>query len=162
MSAGRTLPGWLDAEPEERVWLHVTPSKSLVLVGVALGFVLLVVVSVIVGTLGDILVGRTLSAVMLVSLVGLLVGPFLLSERREYLLTDRRVVRRSALTRRDETELRVEAVDSVALEQSTWQQWVGVGDVRFVAGGGAPDLRFAHLDEPAQVFQQVSDRLAGE
>lgn len=161
-AAGSAPPGWLDPDPDETVWLRTSPSKSLILVGVALGVVVLVVVSAIVGMLGDRLVGRVLSAAMLVTLVALLVGPIWYAGRREYVLTNRQVIDRAALPWRADTRLAVDDVDEVSLEQSRWEAWIGVGDLRFSPPADAGDLRFAYLDEPHLVYEQVSERLAGD
>lgn len=158
-SAEVPAPDWLDVEPGETVWLHASPSKSLVLVGVGIGFVVLVGVSALVGALGDVLIGRALSAVMLVSLLLLLIGPFLLSERREYVLTNSRVIEKPALPWRSDTWIPIENVEAVSLEQSSWEGYMGIGDLRFDTVHNAHDLRFAYLDDPHLVFEKVSERL---
>lgn len=161
-TAGASVPTWLDPEPDETVWVRASPSKSLILVGVALGVVILVAVSVIVGALGHRLVGRVLSAGMLVTLVALLIGPIWYAGRREYVLTSRRIIDRAALPWREGTQLAVDDVDQVSLEQSRWEGWIGVGDVRFIPHDDTGDLRFAYLEDPHLVFEQVSERLAGD
>lgn len=160
-TGGLAAPEWLDTGPEETVWLRASPSKNLILVGVAIGFVVLVLVSAIVGALGDRLVGRVLSAGMLVTLVALLVGPFWYAGRREYVLTSRQVVDRAALPWREERRMAVDDVDQVALEQSSWKGWIGVSDIRFTDDDGG-DLRFAYLDDAPRVFEQVTERLADD
>lgn len=161
-AAGSSAPAWLDPEPDETVWLRASPSKSLILVGVGVGVVVLVAVSAIVGALGDRLIGRVLSAGMLVTLVAFLIGPIWYADRREYVLTSRQVIDRAAFPWQADTRLAVDDVDEVSLEQSRWEDWIGVGDIRFSAQADTGDLRFAYLDEPHLVFERVSERLAGD
>lgn len=150
-------PEWLRLEPDETVWLRATPSKNLLLAGVGVGFVLLVVGSVGVGVVGDLRTGRLLSASMLAVILGLLGGVFLLTERREYVLTSERAYRRVGLTSETVEDVALDRIRDVSLEQSTWQRWIGVGSLQFVAEDPDEDVRFAFVENPHHVFKRVTE-----
>lgn len=153
-------PPWLDLEPEEDLWLVATPSKNLLLAGVGVGFAVLIVGSVVVAVVGDIVTGRLLSAVMLAAIVVLLAWVYVLTERGAYVMTSDRVIVRPGLPWRSARTVPLARVADVAFEQSWWERWVHVGDVRFEIDGGEPALRFAFVEDPRFVFEGASERLA--
>lgn len=148
-------PDWLDLGPDETVRLRTSPSKNLLLAGVGLGFALLVVGSAFVGAQGDIATGRLVSAAMLLVLVGLIAGPYLVSERREYVLTSARAVVYAGLPRPSSRSVTMDDVVEVTVEERWWERWIGVGCVRFVTAGDEPDLRFAYVENPTAVLERV-------
>lgn len=150
----------MDLGPDETVQLRTSPSKNLLLAGVGVGFVMLVVGSAFVGAQGDIATGRFVSAAMLLVLVGLLAVPYLVAERREYVLTTAKAVDHAELPWRSSRSLPLDAVIEVTIQQRWWERWIGVGCVRFVAEGGEPDLRFAFVENPAAVLERVPAAVA--
>lgn len=160
MSPDHGGPDWLDLGPDETVRLRTSPSKNLLLAGVGVGLVLLVVGSAFVGAQGDIATGRLVSAAMLVVLVGLLAGPYLVAERREYVLTSARAIDHAALPWRSRRSVSLDAVEEVTVEQRRWERWIGVGCVRFAVDGDEPDIRFAFVGNPTGVLERASAALA--
>lgn len=153
-------PDWLDLGPDETVRLRTSPSKNLLLAGVGLGFVLLVVGSAFVGAQGDIATGRLVSAAMLLILVGLVAVPYLMAERREYVLTTARAVDHAGLPWRSSRSLPLDAVAEVTFEQRWWERWIGVGCVRFATDSDEPDLRFAFVEDPTAVLERLPATVA--
>jgi len=139
----------------ERVWLRATPSTNLVLASLAVGFVLLVAMSVVVGTLTDLATGRAVSFAVLVLIVALLVTASLVTRRREYVLTSDRACVATGLRSKRVSAIAIENVRDVRVEQSTWQRWVDIGDLRFVADDGTA-VRFAFVDDPAALQEYVA------
>lgn len=150
-------PEWLRLDPDETVWFRASPSKNLLLAGVGVGFVILVVGSVGVGVVGDLSTGRLLSAAMLAVIVGLLGGVSLLTERREYVLTNKHAYKRAGLTARTVENVDLDRISDVTLEQPMWQHWVGVGSLHFVTEGTDEDLRFAFVENPRHAFKRATE-----
>ncbi|WP_396611323.1 PH domain-containing protein [Haloferax sp. S1W] len=146
-------PAWLTLADSEQVWVRTAPSRNLVLAALATGFVLLLVMSVTVSAMDDLQTGRAVSFTVLLLIVGLLVVAFLITKRNEYVLTSDRVCTGVGLRSKRVTAVAVRDVQDVTVEQSTWQQLVNVGTVRFVAGGD--DLRFSLVGNPVYLQQQV-------
>lgn len=154
------MPPWLDLEPAEELWLLAAPSKNLLLAGVGGGFAALVVGSVVVAVVGDIVTGRLISAVMLAAIVVLLAWLYVLTERGGYAITSDRVIVRAVPPWRSHHAVPLASVEDVAFEQSWWERWVRVGDVRFETDGAQPDVRFAYVEDPQFVFERASARMA--
>jgi uncharacterized membrane protein YdbT with pleckstrin-like domain len=140
----------------ERVWLRATPSTNLVLASLAVGFVLLVAMSVVVGTLTDLATGQAVSFAVLVFIVALLVAAYVVTQRREYVLTSDRACVGIGLTSKRVTSVAIEDIRNVRVEQSTWQQWVDIGDLRFVADDGTT-VRFAFIDDLAALHEYAAE-----
>lgn len=155
-------PEWVRLDPDETVGLRASPSKNLLLAGVDVGFVILIVGSVGAGIVGDLRTGRLLSAAMLAVIVAVLGGAFLLTERREYVLTSKRAYKRTGLISRTVAGVELDEVRGVSLEQSAWQRWIGVGSLQFVTEGTDDDMRFTFIENPHHVFERVSEYVASE
>jgi membrane protein implicated in regulation of membrane protease activity len=144
----------------ERVWLRATPSTNLVLASLAVGFVLLVAMSIVVGTLTDLATGQAVSFVILVLIVALLVAAYLVTERREYVLTSNRACVGTGLRSKWVSAIAIGNVRDVRVEQSRWQRWVDIGDLRFVTDDGTT-VRFAHVDDPAALHEHAVEIVEG-
>lgn len=152
-------PPWLELAKGEDLWLRTSPSKNLLLAGVGVGFALLIVGSVVVGAVGDVSTGRLVSAVMLALIVGLLASVYVLSERREYVLTSDRVITRAALPRRPRRDVPLTRVEDITIEQSAWERWIRVGRVRFEIDSQEPDVLFSFVQDPHFVFERATESL---
>lgn len=144
-------PEWLTLEDDEQVWLRATPSTNLVLASLAVGFVLLLAMSVVVGFLADLATGRAMSFAVLVLIVALLGAAYVVIKRREYVLTSKRASIGVGLRSKRVSSVAIEDVRDVRVEQSGWQRWVDIGDLRFVADEGT--VRFAFVDEPTDLYE---------
>lgn len=146
-------PEWLSVSDGERVWLRVSPSRNLVLVALTVGFVLLLMMSVTVSAMGDLGTGRAVSLTVLLFIVALLVGAFLYIRHREYVLTSERVCAGVGLITKRTRAVDLGEVEEVTVEQSTWQQLVNLGTLRFASGEG--DVAFELVENPARLHQQA-------
>lgn len=153
MSNGVSPPAWLDLAPEEHVLVRTTPSSNLVLVGLIVGVVLMVAMAVVVGFLTSRATGRPLSFTVLLLVVGLIAATFLLTKRREYVVTDRRVCAAVGFLDREVSECPLGEVTDLAVEQSTWQQLFNVGTLRFETDG--EDVTFRLLEDPTGVQSRL-------
>lgn len=155
MSASRpeTGPEWLSLGQAETVALRAAPSKNLVLAALGAGMVLVVVVSVVVATLGNILMGRILSFAVLVFVLALLGGIYLVVHRWEYAVTSDRVCAVRGFRSRTARCVPRADVRDVTFEQSRWQRLVDVGDLLFVTDDGV--VRFRAVGNPRHVYEQV-------
>lgn len=134
--------------------LRVAPSRKLLLAAFALAFVILVVLSILVGLVSDVGTGRRLSWVIVVLTVGTILYAFYTIRRREYVVTDRRALVGVGLRSKRVDEVTLDAVDDVVVERTTWQKWLGTGDVRLEAGASRT-LTFAFVERPHTVSEQV-------
>lgn len=146
-------PEWLALEDGEQVWLWESPSRNLVLVALAAGFALLLAMSVVVSTMADVGTGRAVSLTVLLVIVGLLVAAFLVIKRSEYVLTSDRICTGVGLRSKRVTTVDLADVRDVTVEQSTWQNVVNVGTLRFVTDGD--DLTFTMVRDPSVLHQQA-------
>lgn len=146
-------PEWLTLEDGERVLLRVSPSRNLILAALAVGFVLLLAMSVFVSTMTDLRTGRVVSLAVLLLIVGLLVAAFLHIRRNEYVLTDEGVYTGTGLASKRVASAGHDEVSDVTVEQSSWQQLANVGTLRFVVDGG--DLTFGFVDRPTYLYQDA-------
>lgn len=152
-------PEWVTLSPEERVWLVASPSTNLVLASLAVGFALLVVMSVGVGFTASLETGRAVSFVTLVAIVALLVGAYGLTRTRQYVLTSERALAGVGLRETRTESVALGAVDDVAVRQSGWQRPLDIGTVRVVTAEGAVEFRL--IGSPHEVARQV-ERLAAD
>lgn len=148
-----TSPDWLSLGDGERVRLTASPSRNLVLAALGVGFVLLIVMSVAVSSVMDLETGREVSFFVLLLIVGLLVAAFAFTHRSEYVLTTDRVCAGIGLGSKRVASLPVDEVNDVTIEQSSWQQLVNIGTLRFVTDG--QDLAFSLVGHPAYLHQEV-------
>lgn len=151
-------PEWTTLAQGEQVWLRTTPSTNLVLAALALGFAILVAMSVVVGFFLNIAAGRVVSFAGLVLIVALLVAAYAVTRTRDYLLTSERVCTAVGLTDKRVTSADLEDVRDVTIEQSNWQRAVNVGTLRFVVDG-SEDIEFGFVEDPHSVYEQALDFL---
>lgn len=149
-----TTPDWLDSRSDEYVLLRASPSPNLVLASVIFGVLSMVAMALLVGFVTGVRTGRRVSFVVLVLIVALLAGAFLVTKRREYVVTSQRVCTAVGLTDKRVTAYPIERIRDVTVEQSGWQQLFNVGTVRFAsdADGG---VAFQLVENPAGVQQRV-------
>lgn len=74
-------------------------------------------------------------------------------------VTNRRVVRKTGLVSRETEELRLSAVETVDLHQSTWGRLLGFGDVR-VTGRGESSMLFSRVADPIEVKRDIESAYA--
>lgn len=149
---------WLSLEDGERVFLRMGPSTNLLLAGFGLAFVILILLSIAVGRVADLQTARSLSLVIIVLTVGTILLTFFTIVRHEYVLTDRRACVGVGLRSKDLDQVDVDRLQDVVVEQSRWQRWLRMGDVRFVTDGERT-LTFAFVERPYTVYQEVLDRI---
>lgn len=154
-------PEWVTLDSDERVWLRATPSSNLVLASLAVGFVLLIAMSVLVSFFTDLATGRVVSFAVLVLIVALLVAAYAVTKRREYVLTSERAYAGVGLTEKRVSSVELTDVREVTVEQSDWERVLNVGSLRFVTDGDS-QVTFALVENPAHVYQQVRQFVDGE
>lgn len=153
MSEASSPPEWLDLEEEEYVLVRTAPSSNLVLAGLLLGVGLMLAMAVLVGFFTSRATGRTVSFTVLVLIVALIAATFLLTKRREYVVTDRRACAAVGFLDRDVSQCSLSGVTDLAVEQSTWQQLFNVGTLRFETDGECVDFRL--LEDPTGVQSRL-------
>lgn len=153
MAGATSSPEWLDLAPDERVVVRAVPSSNLVLASLLVGVALMLAMALVVSFLTSRTTGRLVSFVVLVTIVGLIAGTFLLTKRREYVVTTARVCTAVGLANERITEHPLEGIRDVTVEQSGWQQLFDVGTLRFVTGG--EDLRFTLVENPTGLQGRV-------
>lgn len=148
-----STPDWLSLASGESVVFRAGPSKNLLLVGLAVGMLILVGVSVLVSAIGDIIAGRVISFAGLLVFGGILGGIYLLVHRWEYVVTSERVCVTRSIGDQTQDEVRLDDVGDISMDQSWWQQVVDVGDLHFAAGGQT--LTFDSIEHPRVVYEEV-------
>jgi uncharacterized membrane protein YdbT with pleckstrin-like domain len=146
MAGPPASPEWLDLRPDERVVLQAAPSSNLVLVSLIAGVAMMLGMAVVVGFFTSVATGRRVSFVVLVGIVALIAGTFVLTKRREYVVTTARVCTAVGLTGERVTEYPIEHVRDVTVEQSGWQQLFNLGTLRFATDD--EDVRFSLVENP--------------
>lgn len=72
----------------------------------------------------------------------------------EQAVTSQRIVRKTGIIGRQTEEIRLSAVETVDLHQSTWGRLLGFGDVH-VTGRGESGLTFARVADPVAVKRAI-------
>jgi len=157
MSEPPPSPSWLELADEEYVLLRTTPSSNLVLAAVLLGLSVMMAMAVVVGFLTTPAVGRPVSFVVLIMIIGAIAGTFLLTKRREYVVTDRRALAAVGFLDREVSSCPLSEVRDLAVEQSTWQQLFDVGTLRFEAADDG--VVFRSLENPTGVQSRLLGRV---
>lgn len=153
MAGASPTPDWLDLRPDEQMVLRAAPSSNLVLASLVFGVLLMLTMAVVVGFLTSLTTGRQVSFVVLVGIVSLIAGTFLITKRREYVVTTARVCTAVGLTDERVTERPLEAIHDVTVEQSGWQQLFNVGTLRFVTD--SDELRFSLIEDPTGLQSRI-------
>lgn len=148
-----SAPDWLEPRADEHVLLRASPSQNLVLASLIAGVVAMVLMAVVVGFFLGIGVGRPVSFAVLLLVVALIAGAFVVTKRREYVLTSQRVCAAVGLTGKRVTSYPLEGIHDVTIEQSGWQQLFDVGTIRFSAGEG--DVSFRLVENPAGLQRRI-------
>lgn len=146
-------PEWLTLDGDERVLVQTTPSSNLVLASLVVGMVAMFGMALVVSFLTTRQTGRLISLTVLLGIVGLLVAAFLVTRRREYVLTNQRVCMGVGFLDKEVTSVPVGRVGDVTIEQSWWQQLFQVGTLHFAAGRDGISFRF--VENPASLQQRV-------
>ncbi len=152
--SGPGSPEWVTLDADEHVRFVVSPSRNLVLASLAIGFGLLITMSVGVGFLSNLAAGRIVSLATLVLIVALLVGAYALTEAYQYVLTSERAVVGAGLWRKRADSVALQAVTDVAVDQPTWQRVLNVGTVQLVTTTGAI-IEFEFVERPNEVGQHI-------
>lgn len=148
-----SAPDWLETRADEYVLLRASPSQNLVLASLILGVLAMMGMAVVVGFFTGVRTGRRVSFAVLVLVVVLLAGAFVVTKRREYVLTSQRVCSGVGLGDRRVTAYPLEQIHDVTIEQSGWQQLFNVGTIRFVSADGG--VAFRLVENPAGLQRQV-------
>ena len=69
-------------------------------------------------------------------------------------VTSHRVVRKTGIISRETEEIRLSAIETVDLHQTTWGRLLGYGDVR-VTGRGESSLVFSRIADPVAVKRAI-------
>lgn len=81
---------------------------------------------------------------------------------RSYLLTDRRVVRRAGVLRRDIADLPLRSIQHATVHRSLLERLLGVGTVGLATPGTAwTEVYFLHVDDPEMVMRKVRAAMDG-
>jgi uncharacterized membrane protein YdbT with pleckstrin-like domain len=153
MSETPSSPSWLDLDDDEYVVVRTRPSSNLVLAAVVVGLGLMVTMAVVVGFFTSQSTGRAVSFTVLIGIVAVIAGTFLLTRRREYVMTDRRALAAVGFLYRDISSCTLSEVRGLAVQQSTWQQLFDVGTLRFETDGGG--VAFRSLENPTGVQSRI-------
>jgi uncharacterized membrane protein YdbT with pleckstrin-like domain len=74
-------------------------------------------------------------------------------------VTSQRVVRKTGIISRNTEELRLTAIETVDLQQTTWGRLLGYGDVR-VTGRGESSMLFYRVADPVAVKRAIETAYA--
>jgi uncharacterized membrane protein YdbT with pleckstrin-like domain len=74
-------------------------------------------------------------------------------------VTSHRVVRKTGIISRETEEIRLSAIETVDLHQTTWGRLLGYGDVR-VTGRGESSLVFSRISDPVAVKRAIETAYA--
>lgn len=74
-------------------------------------------------------------------------------------VTTHRVVRKTGIISRETEEIRLSAIETVDLHQTTWGRLLGYGDVR-VTGRGESSMVFSHIVDPVGVKRAIETAYA--
>lgn len=148
-----SAPDWLEPQADEYVLLRASPSQNLVLASLIVGVVAMVVMAVVVGFFLGVRYGRLVSFAVLLLVVALIAGAFVVTKRREYVLTSQRVCAAVGLTDKRVTVYPLEGIHDVTIEQSGWQQLFNVGTIRFSSGDGG--VAFLLVENPAGLQRRI-------
>ena len=74
-------------------------------------------------------------------------------------VTNRRVVRKTGIMSRETEELRLSAIETVDLHQTTWGRLLGFGDVR-VTGRGESSMLLYRVKDPLEVKRAIESAYA--
>lgn len=151
-------PDWLSLEGDERVWMRASPSGNLVLGSLTVGFVVLLTMSIVVSFFTDLETGRVVSFVVLLSILAMLGATYLVINRREYVLTNRRAYAAVGLSTKEVTSVDLENIRDVTLDRSGWRGWLNVGDLQFLTTEGV-GLRFAFIENPQGAYERVLESI---
>lgn len=80
-------------------------------------------------------------------------------QQQEYAVTDRRLVAKVGVVRRDVQEVTMRQVESVRVDQSLWGRLLGYGDVLAVGSGGTRVV-FGGVAEPLALRRHIQDQMA--
>lgn len=161
MSASGHLgpPDWLTLDSDESLRVRARPSKNLLLGTFVIGTALLLGVGVLAILADiDIMTGRLLSFVVLLVIVVMTGSVYLVTRRREYVVTSRRVCEAVGLLSKQVSAVDLDEVADVSVEQSDWQGWLNVGSLRFVTDDGNA-VRFALVENPQWVYERTLESL---
>jgi uncharacterized membrane protein YdbT with pleckstrin-like domain len=97
-------------------------------------------------------------ALALIALLGAFVA-WLRLRAFEFGVTNRRVIYKRGIVGRDTEEVRLSAIETVDLHQSTWGRMLGFGDVR-VTGRGESTLLLTRVADPVAVKRAIETAYA--
>ena len=101
--------------------------------------------------------GRLILGIILIPVVvGIFITIYEWLRLREIELgvTSHRVVRKTGIISRETEEIRLSAIETVDLHQTTWGRMLGYGDVR-VTGRGESSMIFSHIADPVAVKRAI-------
>lgn len=150
-------PDWLTLGRDERVLLRVKPSKNVLLLTFGVGTALLLGVGAI-ALVADVAVptARLLSGTVLVFVFVLTGVIYLLTRRREYVVSTTDAYEAVGFLSKDIDSVHLRQVADVSVVQSDWQRRLNVGEVR-LTGDGEELLRLHYVEHPVWIRERVAD-----
>lgn len=149
-----STPAWLTLASSERIHVRARPSANILLAIILVGFLILVAASSAFAAAGMTTVGMRVALLLIAFLMIAIAIGFLIIRGREYVLTNERVYRASGPASKRVTAVDLERVEDVLLEQSTWQQWLGVATIRFELDEGE-SVTFDLVEHPQVVYEHA-------
>lgn len=148
-------PDWLTLDTGEKVWVRARPSKNLLLVTFVIGTVLLLGVGLVALLFTvDVDTARTASFAILLFIFVLTAGMYLWTQRYEYVVTSHRICEAVGLASKHVSEVDLNQVREVTVEQSGWQRRLNIGELRFVTESDET-VRFAFVENPQWTYERV-------
>jgi len=77
----------------------------------------------------------------------------------EFGLTDRRIIAKTGIIRRDSLELMLSKVEGISVSQPIFGRLLGYGTIQ-VSGSGGTKQKFPNIAEPMELRRRVNDQLA--
>jgi uncharacterized membrane protein YdbT with pleckstrin-like domain len=148
-------PDWITLDGDEAVRLRATPSNNLVLGALTFSGGLILLMGVVLSVINDLSTGRLLAAAMIGVVFATIAAAYLVIQRYEYVVTEERVCERVGFSSRSCNEVDVRRVRDITIEQSTWQRWMNIGDIRFANADGS-DVRFSFVESPEAIRETVA------
>lgn len=152
-------PDWLTLDRDERVLLRMQPSKNVLLLTFGVGTAMLLGVGVL-ALVADVAVptARLLSTAILVFIFVLTAVVYLLTRRREYVVTTASAYEAVGFRSKNVEGVDLGQATDVMVVQSGWQRRLNVGEVRLIDDSGE-QLRLRYVEHPAWIRERITDAI---
>jgi uncharacterized membrane protein YdbT with pleckstrin-like domain len=91
---------------------------------------------------------------VLIITIPVAIGKHLMLRSREQGLTNRRVIFKTGLLRRDTAEMPLGSIETVTIHQTMWGRLMGYGTVK-ITGRGISDVSLLDIDDPMMVKKAI-------